>query len=206
MRLLARLMGIVVVWEETLKHNTSHHWAKNPSVSARRLPGPAGAGFWFHEGLLRSDHRTTQRTRRRTMHGEVALMKTHRFATYLRRRPDSQFPAFRYTVPRDIRPFWAGPKVICLSLRTADPARCRQLVADHVADCQARFQRLREIHLRPWRLLDATNASLLSAEVSSTLEQGVLENDVGVRQEELAQSPQAGSLSARRASEARQML
>lgn len=127
-------------------------------------------------------------------------MKSHRFPTYLRCRPDSQFPAFRYTVPKDILPIWTGPKVICVSLHTADLARCRQLVADHVADYEARFQRLREIHLRPWRRLDADNASVLSAEVSGTLEQGVLENDEGLRKAGSAQSAHEGPLPVRSAS------
>jgi len=59
-------------------------------------------------------------------------MKSRRLPSYLHWRPDSQFPAFRYTVPKEMLPFWTGPKVICVSLRTANPASYRQLVADYV--------------------------------------------------------------------------
>ncbi len=53
------------------------------------------------------------------------------------------------------------------------PARYRQLVADYVSYSDRYFQRLGEIHLRPWRRLDAANAGMLSVEVSGTLEQAL---------------------------------
>ncbi|MDE4917466.1 integrase [Cupriavidus metallidurans] len=126
-------------------------------------------------------------------------MKSHRFPKYLHWRPDSQFPAFRYTVPQDIRPFWTGPKIICRSLRSADPARYRQLVADYVSYCDTYFQRLRDVHLRPWCQLDAANAGKLSAEVSSTLEQALLDSEAHARRQGSVQSALEGPLFARNA-------
>lgn len=110
-------------------------------------------------------------------------MKSRRTPAYLHWRPDSQFPAFRYTVRKDMLPFWSGPKTICLSLRTAEPAHYRRLVADYVSYYDAYFERLREVNLRPWRRLDAVNVSVLSAEVSHTLEEALLDSDAEARQQ-----------------------
>lgn len=126
-------------------------------------------------------------------------MKFRRTPTYLHTRPDSQFPAFRYTVRKEILPFWSGPKVICVSLRTADPVRCRQLVADYVSYYDAYFQRLRDVHLRPWCQLDTGNASKLSAEVSATLEQALLDSEAHARRQGSAQGALEGPLFARNA-------
>lgn len=124
-------------------------------------------------------------------------MKSRRLPSYLHWRPDSQFPAFRYTVPKAVLPFWSGPKIICVSLRTANPTRYRQLVTDYVVHYDAYFQRLREVHLRPWRRLDAANAGMLGAEVSSALEQATLDNEAEARQQGLAQDTLAGPRLAR---------